>query len=117
MSGSQSCCLHQPERSVGDQEFEDSHPVGGGASEEEGGKLRLEAVGRLVALGRSLSLHEECIHDSVQLLDRLAALGLGRDAALAPAVLGAVALISAKQGVRAAPCDCLRSSDTHVLSP
>ncbi len=70
----------------------------GGGHDEGGGTQRLEAVGRLVALGRALGLHEECIHDSVQLLDRLAGLGLARDSALAPPVLGAVALISAKQG-------------------
>ena len=54
-------------------------------------------MGRLVSLGRSLGLHEECIHDSVQLLDRLSRMGLSSDT-LAASVLGAIALISAKQG-------------------
>lgn len=73
------------------------------ALEEEARERRLEAVGRLVALGRAVGLHEECIHDSVQLLDRLARMGLARET-LAPSVLGAIALISAKQG---GACDLL----------
>ncbi|CAL8469671.1 g9212 [Coccomyxa elongata] len=87
------------------KEFEESHPLGGKpVVEEDGGAKRREAVGRLVALGRALGLHEECIHDSVQLLDRLSRMGLHRDT-LAPSVLGAIALISAKQGERAEPAE------------
>lgn len=56
-------------------------------------------MGRLVSLGRSLGLHEECIHDSVQLLDRLSRMGLSSES-MASSVLGAIALISAKQGAR-----------------
>lgn len=82
------------------QEFEDSHPLSGKSNaEEDGGVRRRDAVGRLVSLGRSLGLHEECIHDSVQLLDRLSRMGLSSDN-LAASVLGAIALISAKQGER-----------------
>lgn len=73
--------------------------------EEDGGAKRREAVCRLVALGRALGLHEECIHDSVQLLDRLSRMGLHLDT-LAPSVLGAIALISAKQGVLPASYIC-----------
>ncbi len=80
------------------QEFEDSHPLSGkSTADEDGGVRRRDAVGRLVSLGRSLGLHEECIHDSVQLLDRLSRMGLSSDT-LAASVLGAIALISAKQG-------------------
>ena len=82
------------------QEFEDSHPLSGkSTADEDGGVLRRDAVGRLVALGRSLGLHEECIHDSVQLLDRLSRMGLSSES-MASSVLGAIALISAKQGAR-----------------
>ena len=89
------------------QEFEDSHPLSGkSTADEDGGARRRDAVGRLVALGRSLGLHEECIHDSVQLLDRLSRMGLSSDT-LASSVLGAIALISAKQG---------RALDTQTLS-
>lgn len=85
------------------QEFEESHPLAGKpVVEEDGGAKRREAVARLVALGRALGLHEECIHDSVQLLDRLSRMGLARDT-LAPSVLGAIALISAKQGALSVP--------------
>lgn len=90
------------DRSFAQQEFEESHPLGSkaaGAEEGGGGAVRREAVGRLVALGRALGLHEECIHDSVQLLDRLCRMGLHSES-LAPSVLGAIALISAKQGTR-----------------
>ena len=87
------------------QEFEDSHPLSGkSTADEDGGVRRRDAVGRLVSLGRSLGLHEECIHDSVQLLDRLSRMGLSSDT-LAPSVLGAIALISAKQG---------RAMDTQI---
>ena len=80
------------------QEFEDSHPLSGKSGADEGcGAARRDAIGRLVSLGRSLGLHEECIHDSAQLLDRLSRMGLSSDT-LAPPVLGAIALISAKQG-------------------
>ena len=82
------------------QEFEDSHPLSGKSNaDEDGGARRRDAVGRLVSLGRSLGLHEECIHDSVQLLDRLSRMGLSSDNLVA-SVLGAIALISAKQGDR-----------------
>ncbi|CAL5229689.1 g13058 [Coccomyxa viridis] len=87
------------------KEFEDSHPLSGkSTADEDGGVRRRDAVGRLVSLGRSLGLHEECIHDSVQLLDRLSRMGLSSDT-LAASVLGAIALISAKQGERAEPAD------------
>lgn len=82
------------------QEFEDSHPLSGkSTADEDGGVRRRDAVGRLVALGRSLGLHEECIHDSVQLLDRLSRMGLSSES-MGSSVLGAIALISAKQGAR-----------------
>ena len=50
------------------QEFEDSHPLGNGKSGSEDGNagsdggMRREAVSRLVALGRSLGMHEVCTH-------------------------------------------------------
>jgi hypothetical protein len=82
------------------QEFEEGHPLAGHAAvlNDPGPPSRPEAVGRLVTLGRNLGLHEESIHDSVQLLDRLTLMGVHVQHVRSPHVLAAIALISAGQG-------------------
>eukprot|EP00884_Botryococcus_braunii_P006594 jgi/Botrbrau1/15936/Bobra.0088s0002.1 len=82
------------------KEFESTHGLGGKLAKLVGGgpPSRGEALATLVSLGRGLGLHEESIHDSIQLMDRLTLLGVPTVHLRSPEILTAIALISAGQG-------------------
>lgn len=95
------------------QDFEAGHRLGCDVATLVAGgpPSRGDAVVTLVTVGRELGLHEESIHDSLQLLDRLTLVGLSPLYLRSLHVLSAIALISASQG---APFRCRKAFESSV---